>query len=203
MNLARLSTLPAAAIVTALVVLPSPFIVSQARAFEKDSDVIYEDVKSNQTNLGRAFNPIMTAAGKVVMIRGPRLEGQNADFDCNNREKKNWVVIYDPATKKETTLFERTIPFGDGKFPFCIYDQMQLSPDGRTLYLVSPVYATSGSMAIVHLPQQTITYVPGVNNVYVIETGPHRGELIYDKRTYKRDVGDTRGSLSSPHYPFI
>jgi len=52
------------------------------------------------------------------------------------------------------------------------------TPRIETLYLVSPVYATSGSMAISRFPQKTITYVPGVNFVYVIETGLHRAELI-------------------------
>jgi hypothetical protein len=200
MNVLKASTVRTAAIAV-LVQLPASAIAQHA--FEKNDHVIYEDATKHQTDLGRGFNPILTADGKVAMIRGPRFEGQNADFDCNNRGKKNWIVQYDPATRMERTLFDRVIPFGDGKFPFCIYEQMQLSPDGRTLYLVSPVYATSGSMAIVHLPQQTISYVPGVNFVYVIETGPHRGELIYNMRTFKRDVRDTRGSLTSPRYPII
>ena len=105
--------------------------------------------------------------------------------------------------KQKKTLFDRTIPFGDGKFPFCIYDQMQLSPDGSTLYLVSPVYATSGSMAIVHLPQQTISYVPGVNFVYVIETGPHHGELIYQRRLYRRDSAYPNDPVAYPYYPLV
>ncbi len=59
-----------------------------------------------------------------------------------------------------------------------IYLMWLSTPRIETLYLVSPVYATSGSMAISRFPQKTITYVPGVNFVYVIETGLHRAELI-------------------------
>jgi hypothetical protein len=77
---------------------------------------------------------------------------------------------------------------------FCIFRQMQLSSDASTLYLVSPVYATSGSMAIVSLRQSSVTYVPGVELVHLIETGSHRGELIYSRTV----VG-----ANGRHYPLI
>jgi hypothetical protein len=62
------------------------------------------------------------------------------------------------------------------------------------LYLVSPVYATSGSLAIVNLSRGSISYVPGVIMVYVIETGPHRDELIFQRRIY---------DLEHPGYPLV
>ena len=77
---------------------------------------------------------------------------------------------------------------------FCIFQQMQLSSDASTLYLISPVYATSGSMAIVSLRQGSVTYVRGVNLVYLIETGPHRDELIYWRRV---------DSANGPRYPLV
>jgi hypothetical protein len=70
---------------------------------------------------------------------------------------------------------------------------MQLAPDGSTLYLTSPVYATSGSLAIIPLNQGTVKYVPGVDDVYVIVSGPHRGELLYQRRGLEKVV----------HYPFF
>lgn len=75
---------------------------------------------------------------------------------------------------------------------------MQLSYDRSVLYLVSPVYATSGSLAIINLAQGSISYVPGVNMVYVIQTGPHRDELIYQRRIWHKSVAD---GLAYPGYP--
>ena len=77
---------------------------------------------------------------------------------------------------------------------------MQLSPDGSILYLVSPVSATSGSLAIIDMHSGSITEVGGVNEVYVIETGSHRGDLIYQRRMLHQIPGD-EGEY--PYYPFV
>lgn len=149
------------------------------RAFEASGDVIYEDAQGNRTNLGVGFNPVLTHDGRITFIRGRRF-GYGDQWDCDKEQSRNWVSIYNPATKAERTLFDRTIPFEGVRF--CVFVEMQLSYDGSLLYLVSPVYATSGSLAIINLVRGSITYDPGVNLVYVIETGPHRDELIYQRR---------------------
>ncbi len=76
---------------------------------------------------------------------------------------------------------------------------MQLSRDGSVLYLVSPIYATSGSLAILNLAGGSVVYVPGVMSVYVIENGSHRDELIYVRRMFHTAGHD----VESPTYPFI
>jgi hypothetical protein len=60
-------------------------------------------------------------------------------------------------------------------------------------------YATSGSLVIVSLAEAKIREVPGVNEVYVIATGPHRDELICVRRVCRKapDGGEY------PAYPFI
>ncbi len=169
------------------------------RAFEANGEVIFEDAQRNRTNLGVGFNPVLTHDGLVALLRG-RSFGYGEQFDCDKRESKNWVAVYNPATKAERILFDRTVPFDGGKWKFCVFEQMQLSYDGSVLYLVSPVSATSGSLAIVSLPRGSITYVPGVNLVYVIETGPHRDELIYQRRLWHKSLED---GLEYPGYPFV
>jgi hypothetical protein len=158
--------------------------------------VIYEDDRKKRINLGLGFNPVLTEEGKVALIRGRRIVF-NEPFDCNRRDSKNWISVYDPATRTEKVLFDRSLSFGVG-IPFCVFYQMQLSPDGGILYLVSPVSATSGSLAIIHLKQEGVAYVHGVNQVYVIQSGPHRGELIYERRRLYWKHGDPR-----IEYPFI
>ena len=73
----------------------------------------------------------------------------------------------------EKTIFDRPLEYdGRESLAFCVFEQMQLSHDGSVLYLVSPEYATSGSLAIINLSRGAVTFVPGINLVYVIETGP-------------------------------
>ena len=168
------------------------------RVVEQGTDVIYEDARGKQRNLGAGFSPVLTAGGSIALLRG-RKHGYGDKFDCRSKETKNWVAIYNPLTNSERVLFDRTIPFDEGKWKFCAFEQMQLSPDGSMLYLVSPVYATAGSLAIIHLDRDTIDYVPGVNNVFVILKGIHRGELIYDRRMYQQFSGE----LGSYVYPFV
>src|SRR5262245_14634129 len=171
------------------------------RVFEKDRHVIYEDAHKNRNDLGIGFSPVRTASGKVAVIRGASLNHNDA-FDCGDKDKKNWISLYDPIRHDERVLFDEPVHFDDVLVPsgYCIFDQVNLSSDQRTLYLVSPVYATSGKLAIINLRRKTTTYVDGVNSVYIIESGPHRGELIYSARRYKRSPYD---NIEYPYYPFI
>ena len=113
---------------------------------------------------------------------------------------KNWIAMYNPVAKRESTIFDRALRFDRAGIAFCVFEQMQLSHDRSTLYLVSPVSATSGSLAIVKLATGSVSYVHGVNSVYVIETGLHRDELIYERRVWHTAPGDEVGY---PDYPFI
>lgn len=117
-------------------------------------------------------------AQPVIKIAGPELR-YGDPFDCAKPSAKNWIVTVHLTTKAETILFDRPI---EG---ICVFEQAQLSLKGDRLYLIVPTYATSGTLAIVQLPSQTITTVPGVNSVNVIESGPRRGDLIYQKRMLK------------------
>jgi len=184
------------ACITILTLLLASNLPAQ-RAFEANGEVISEDVRGTRTNLGKGFSPTLMSDGRVALLRG-RLFDYGERFDCNKREARNWVSIYNPVTKTESTLFDRSIPF-DG-LNFCVFEQLQLSPGGSVLYLVSPVYATSGSLAIVDLARGSIAYVPGVNTVYVIGSGAHRGDLIYQRRVWQKSDGGTR---EHPAYPFI
>jgi len=168
------------------------------RVFEADGNVIYEDAAKHRINLGAGFNPLLTADGKVALIHG-RQYGYGERFDCSHKETKNWIALYDPKTRREKVIFDRTLEYdGDPRWAFCIFDQMQLSHNGATLYLVSPVYATAGSLAIVDLARGSVAYVPGVNLVYVIESGAHRDELIYQSRIWHNRKGDAHH-----YYPFV
>jgi hypothetical protein len=168
-------------------------VVAQ-RADEDHGKVIYEDSKGGLTDLGSGFNPLLSADGKVVFIRGRKFE-YGDDFDCGNKDANNWIAEYDPATKSETILFDRALPFERAGIVFCVFEQMQVSPDGGMLYLVSSVSATSGSLAIIHLKTGRVIYVGGVNEVHVIRGGSHEGELIYQRRLMAPN--------SSPTYPWV
>jgi hypothetical protein len=48
---------------------PQSRVAQDARAFEKNDHVIYEDPSNKQTDLGRAFNPSLRPDGGLVMIR--------------------------------------------------------------------------------------------------------------------------------------
>jgi hypothetical protein len=76
---------------------------------------------------------------------------------------------------------------------------MQLSSDAATLYLLAITYATSGNLAVIRLPSRSMTFVPGVIGVAIITSGPHKDELIYQRRVWS----DAPDGNSYPSYPFI
>lgn len=165
------------------------------RAFESGDKVIYEDAQQRRFNLGTGFNPVLTAQGMIAFIRGRRFNSGEA-FDCRDAKKKNWIALYDPASRKETVLFDRALDYDQSGIPYCAFEQMQLSHDASTLYLV----AAAGSLAIVNLALGSVSYVPGVELVYVIEAGPHRDELIYLRRVMRKSA---KHRLPFPAYPLI
>jgi hypothetical protein len=183
---------------TVFLSLLSPFGLPAHRTFGANGRVIYEDTHGKRTDLGTGFSPVLTSDGRVALLRGRKF-GYGDDFNCGKKQERNWVAVYDPVTRIENVLFDRAVNFDGGKWKSCVFEQMQLSHDGSVLYLVSPVYATSGSLAIVSLAEATIKDVPGVCEVYMIETGPHRDELIYVRRVFHNspDLGE------HPTYPFI
>jgi hypothetical protein len=152
------------------------------RAFERGDKVVLEDAASHQTDLGVGFNPILAANGKLALIRGRRFK-YGDQFDCAQRSLKNWVASYDPETRQETTLFDRAIRFyGPKSMAFCVFSQMRLSHDGSTLYLLANTDATGASLATIKLGDGSMTLVHGIEAVWIIESGPHMDELIYQLR---------------------
>ncbi len=185
-------------VVFAIIVTLAPNLAAQ-RAFETGDQIVYQDTRGRRIDLGAGFSPVLAAEGKIAFIRGRRFAYGEA-FDCRDPKKKNWIALYDPATKQERTLFDRALDFDGRGSLFCVFEQMGLSHDGSMLYLVSPVYAASGSLAIVNLARGSVAYVPGVESVYVIETGPHRDELIYVQRVMRKSA---KHRLAFPAYPII
>jgi hypothetical protein len=170
------------------------------RVFEQGNKVIYEDASKQRTDLGVGFDPILMAGGEVVFVRGKRY-GYGEEFDCTRPETKNWVAKYDPQTLKETKVFDRPIHYdGPGSLGFCAFEQMQISYEGSVLYLLASTYATSGNLAIVNLTSGSLSFVPGVIAVFVIESGPHQNELVYQRRVWRKSPND---GLEYPSYPFI
>jgi hypothetical protein len=181
-----------------LVILFFALRLNAQRVFERGDNVIYQDAAGRETDLGLGHSPVLAKSGKVNLIRGPLLDFTSY-FDCSRKEAKNWVSAYDPATRSEETFFDRTLSF-EADLKVCAFSQMQLSPDELTLYLVSPVSATSGCLAIFGLRDGKITYVWGVNEVYVIMGGSHSGDLIYPRRM-DRFVPEFGGNY--PWYPAV
>jgi hypothetical protein len=150
------------------------------RVFEDHGAVVYQDASGARQKFGSGFDPLLMSDGKVAFIHGRKFS-YGEKFDCSDRNNKNWIDVYDPVAGSRKVLFDRALRFGQD-IAFCVFTQMQLSPDDSILYLVSSVGATAGSLAIVQLKTGAASFVGGVNYVYVIDHGPHRGELIYQQR---------------------
>ncbi len=170
------------------------------RVSSNDQDhVIYYDASHRQRDLGVGFNPSIIPGVKVLITRGIE-PVYGVDFDCNDRTERNWVTIYDPATSKEQTLWDEPVHYPDFDMEggWCVFTYAQLSPDGKTLFLVIPIYATSSKLAIIRLADKMTTFV-SADMVFPIEDGPHRGELILVGRRLKKESD----GLTYPYDPFI
>ena len=161
------------------------FVSTQLRAqrvYQRGHDLILESSQGQLKSLGAGFNPVPISEDKFLLIRGAQM-GYGEESSCERAGAKNRVVVYDIRTNKESLLFDK--PLSDrmmGHDAACVYERADLSPSGSTLYIVSPCYATSGCLAIVDLRADTVRYVPGVMDVFVVRGGPKAGDLIYSRR---------------------
>lgn len=135
------------------------------RATEVAGEVIFVDAKGNRTNPRIAFNPVLTYDGLVALLRG-RSFGSGEQFDCDKHESRNWVSIYNPATRTEAILFDRTI---------------ELS---RSMALTSS-----------HLNKCSFHMIDRC-----CMTGPHRDDIIYQRRIRHKSVED---GLEYPSYLLV
>jgi hypothetical protein len=167
------------------------------RVFERDGDVIYVGSSGRDVDVGLGFSPVLTHDGKVAFLSG-RFFHYGDKFDCAHKATKNWVSVFDPVIHSQRVLFDRTLRFGLD-FDICVFSQMQLSPDDSILYLVTNQWsATGGSLAIIRLRGDSMTYVAGVNEVYVVESGPDRGDLVYERRMW-----DNTPYNEHPYYSWV
>jgi hypothetical protein len=174
--------------------------LSAQRVYEADNNVVFEDSNHHRISLGPAMSPVPVGNNKILLIRGARM-GYGDRFACTKPELKNRIVLYDTKTRTESILYNRPITSeflseADG----CIFEQADLSPDGSTLYIVTPWAATSGRLTIIDLRTEALRHVDGVNEVYVIRGGRAEGDLIYSRRIWGKAADDDVGY---PYYPFI
>jgi hypothetical protein len=171
--------------------------VSAQRVFERAGQVTYMDASGHEVDVGIGFRPVLMSDGKVAFLSG-RFFHYGDKFDCAHKATRNWVSVFDPASRSERVLFDRALRF-DRDIDFCVFSQMQLSPDDSILYLVTNQWAaTSGSLAIIRLRDNRVTYVGCVNEVYVIESGANRGDLVYERRMW-----DNAPYNEHPYYSWV
>ncbi len=133
--------------------------------YEQGGQIVYQDATARKIVLGRGHSPIPVSGGKILLIRGEKRDYGDRGT-CTNPKLKNWIAIYDPTTAQESIVYDKPIPndFLDSK-EACIFNQADLSPDGSTLYVVTPWAATSNMLSIVNLRTTKIAQVGGVLNV--------------------------------------
>ncbi len=144
------------------------------RVYERGHEVMLEDAEGRVSSLGQGFNSVPISDHKFLFIRGAQM-GYGESSSCERPATKNHVVIYDAKTRRESLVFDE--PLSDqtlGHNADCVYEHADLSPSGFTLYIVIPCYATAGCLAIINLKTRSVTYVPGVMDIFVIRGWPEQ-----------------------------
>jgi hypothetical protein len=89
------------------------------RAFEHNGSVVYEDPRGNRVDLGAGFSPVLTDDGGVALLRGRRFD-YGEKFNCDHKETRNWVSVYNPKQKPSmfclTELFRSTAVGGSSVY---------------------------------------------------------------------------------------
>ncbi len=118
--------------------------------------------------------------------------GHGEASSCEHPALRNRVMVFDTRTNKESLLFDKPLTnrIMGREYAVCVYEHADLTPSGSTLYIVSPFYATSGSLAVIDLPTGRVRYVPGAMDVFVIPGGPNAGDLIFMRRLERKPTED-------------
>jgi len=135
------------------------------RIFVEQGNIYYilGDNKKNQvTNIGKDHSPRLSPDKKIIaFIRTTNISIPKtcAYFVDTGSDYTKQIWTYDIATKKERLLVKNNFLCDEPKKMIVDPNDLQFSPDGKTLYFFTSAWTTSGALHAINIDGAKLRYV--------------------------------------------
>ncbi len=167
------------------------------KVFEKDS-CIYSSQEDKAdiklTNSGKDRSPVLSPDGKkIVFIRKSKEKAYDPTEGVLPRDAfadQLWIIDVDGSNEK--MLVQDKNPDisdvfswrGEDVVGFIKDESLQFSPDGKTVYFLTPAWVTSSALRAVNIDGSSSRFIAGGDNLKVIDKGGYKGNLIITQHRY-------------------
>jgi len=190
-------------LVTAMLFITTPFVLAKdapsiKKVFEEKGSIYYcpsGKQKIQLTKSGKDRNPILSPNGeKMVFIRKSSKMAYNpidgADIPRDPLADQLWIM--DINGKNEKMLVQDINPDdkgydkwkGEDVIGFIEDESVQFSPDGKTVYYLTPAWVTSSALRSVNVDGTREHFITSANYLKVIDKGQYKGDLIISQHRY-------------------
>ena len=151
--------------------------------------------KIQLTKSGKDRNPILSPDGKkIVFIRKSSKAAYNpidgADKPGDPLADQLWIIDIDG--KDEKMLVQDNNPDnkgydkwkGEDVIGFIEDENLQFSPNGKTIYYLTLAWVTSSALHSVNIDGTNERFIAGANYLKVIDKGQYKGDLIISQHRY-------------------
>ena len=153
--------------------------------------------KVQLTKSGKDRSPVLSPDGKTVVFIRKSTEGayspiEGADYprdpladqlwtvDIRGDNEKMLVQDYNPDSKKGYDKWR-----GEDVIGWIEDETVRFSPDGQTVYFITPAWVTSGALRSVNIDGSGGRFIAGANSLdKVIDKGDYKGDLVISQHRY-------------------
>lgn len=161
---------------------------SQATQLKKQKDAKIAQLTQNE----KLIEQIESPDGKWIAFvkKSNYIVPSNCFYFLEKGEHANeiWIVNTSEMTKK--LLVKPHFSCGDVSKVILDPNNLQFSPDSKTLYFETSTWVTSGAVHAVDVDGNHLRFVTDGSDLRVVQSGPYKGEIIVNQHRY-RFKGDT------------
>lgn len=138
------------------------------------------------THSGVSHDPVLSPNEKwlVFVRRSNHLIPRACAFSLTKTNYADEVLIVDLNTMHKKILVNVHPDCDHPKKVIIDPNDLQFSPDSKTLYFATSAWATSGAIHAIDVDGKNLRYVTYANEYHVIQNGKYRGDLIAYQHRY-------------------
>ena len=149
--------------------------------------IYYESEKSDDIS-SKNFSRILSPDKKwIVFVKKSHriIPNDCADLANTGSNHANEIWIYNLKTKNKRLLVADNFSCGHPYKEIIDPNNLQFSPDSKTLYFITSARPTSGAIHSVDIDGKNLRFVTDGNEYHVVYNGHYKGDLIVNQHRYR------------------
>lgn len=139
------------------------------------------------TYSGKSKDPVLSPNGKwlAFVMRSRNLIPNACAFSLTKTNYADEIFMFDLKTMRKKILVPDKPDCDHPKKVIIDPNDLQFSPDSKTLYFATSAWATSGAVHAVDVDGKNLRFVTDANEYHIIKHGKYKGDLIVYQHRYR------------------